>query len=125
LLRGPAGQTWSRIVRLAGNVSNLMAIGGTDYTNNAVIKIKAPKPSSFESSGGGGEVLLYQLGTQNNPSLQAHGRILQRLSSDGSRSLLPCSLPALAPAAQSAVRPSMDHSTDRCLCRWGDLEHPD
>ena len=35
------------------------------------------------------------------------------------------SLPALAPAAQSAVRPSMDHSTDRCLCRRGDLEHPD
>ena len=30
----------------------------------------------------GSEMLLYQYGTQNNPSLVQHGRILQRLSRD-------------------------------------------
>jgi hypothetical protein len=50
-----------------------MAGGAVDFTNNAVIPMAMP---------GGGQQLLLQYGTQNNPSLVQHGRILQRISSD-------------------------------------------
>ena len=65
------GASWSPILRLAGNVTNLMAKGGVDFTNNAVIPVRLPS---------GKEQLLYQYGTQNNPSFLEHGRIFQRLS---------------------------------------------
>jgi hypothetical protein len=67
------GKSWSPIVRVAGNLSNLMAVGATDFTNNALIPMVMPD---------GTEQLLYQYGTQNNPSFTAHGRILQRVSKD-------------------------------------------
>jgi hypothetical protein len=71
------GATWSGIRRLAGNISNLMATDGVDYTNNAVLQM------SYRNGSRG---LLYQYGTQNNPSLNHHGMILQRTSVDNGES---------------------------------------
>ena len=68
-----SGESWGSIVRVAGNLSNLMAHGGVDFTNNALIPMRMPN---------GKQQLLYQYGTQNNPSFVEHGRILQRISTD-------------------------------------------
>lgn len=67
------GRTWSPIVRLAGNLSNLHAVGGTDYTNNAALLMQLPN---------GAPRLVWQGSTQNNPSRLHHGRIFQRTSDD-------------------------------------------
>ena len=69
------GKTWSKIVRLVGNVTNLRGIaqGGVDYTNNAAVLIKLPS---------GRERILWQYGSQNNPSIAKHGKIYQRHSDD-------------------------------------------
>ena len=67
------GKSWAPIVRLAGNLTNLGALGGVDWTNNAVLRVKMPS---------GKERLLWQYGSQNNPSLLQHGRIFQRTSDD-------------------------------------------
>ena len=67
------GKSWAPIVRLAGNLTNLGAVGGIDWTNNAVLRVKMPS---------GKERLLWQYGSQNNPSLLQHGRIFQRTSDD-------------------------------------------
>jgi len=68
------GATWSAIVRLAGNLSNLVAKNGVDYTNNAIVAVTMPSCV---------QRLIYQYGTQNNPSRARYGRILQRHSDDG------------------------------------------
>ena len=67
------GRTWSPIIRLAGNITNLKQ-GGVDFTNNAAVVMKLPN---------GSERILWQGGTQNNPSKVEHGRIFQRTSDDG------------------------------------------
>ena len=100
------GASWSPILRLAGNVSNLMAKGGVDFTNNAVIPVRLPS---------GKEQLLYQYGTQNNPSFLQHGRIFQRLSDVR---LFPRPHPTPTPPA--AARAELL----RTAGRRPDLEHP-
>jgi hypothetical protein len=67
------GKTWAPIVRLAGNLTNLRGKDGVDFTNNAVVKV---------AMSDGRERLLWQYGTQNNPSKNHYGRILQRTSDD-------------------------------------------
>eukprot|EP00937_MAST-01D_sp_MAST-1D-sp2_P005186 g5186.t1 len=66
------GRTWSAIVRLAGDLTNLRQ-GPVDYTNNAAVLATLPN---------GTRRIVWQYGTQNNPSLPQHGRLLQRHSDD-------------------------------------------
>ena len=74
------GATWSPITRLAGDLDNLRN-GPTDYTNNAAVVATTTLP------GGGGtrRRIVWQFGTQNNPSRAQHGRLLQRHSDDSGK----------------------------------------